>query len=86
MTPILHVLNDARDGEQHLSTRYNIEDMDQEERNNIYIPELQMTWGSAWSALPKSWQAFYAARRTVDSEGIDMLLERITMIKKCMGG
>jgi len=70
---------------KHLSSRYNIEDMDHEERNSIYIPELQMTWGSAWSALRKSWQGFYAARRTGDSESIDTLLERITMIRKYMG-
>jgi len=46
-----------------------------------------MTWGSAWSALRKSWQGFYAARRTIrtwDSDGIDRLLERITMIRKYM--
>ena len=64
--------------------RYNVEGMDHEERNSIYIPELQMTW-SAWSALRKSWQGFYAARRTGDSESIDRLLERITMIRKYMG-
>ena len=51
----------------------------------VSIYELQMTWGSAWSALRKSWQGFYAARRTRDSETIDVLLERITMIRKYMG-
>jgi hypothetical protein len=51
--------------------------MDHEERNSIYIPELQMTWGSAWSALRKSWQGFYAARRTGDSWRIEMLLDML---------
>ncbi len=59
--------------------------MDHEERNSIYIPELQLTWGSAWPALRKSWQGFYAARRTGDNQRIDMLLECITMIRESMG-
>ena len=70
---------------KHLSSRYDIENMDHEERNSIYIPELQMTWGSAWSALCKGWQGFSAARRTGDSERIDMLLDRITAIRESMG-
>ena len=59
--------------------------MDCEERNNLFIKELGLTWGQSWSALKKSWQRFYAARRQGDSETCDMLLERITTIRECMG-
>jgi hypothetical protein len=41
---------------KHLSERYNLEDYDTTDRNSIYIPELQMSWGEAWSALKKSWK------------------------------
>jgi hypothetical protein len=30
---------------KHLSERYNLEDYDTKDRNSIYIPELQMSWG-----------------------------------------
>jgi hypothetical protein len=55
------------------------------ERNSIYIVELGMTWGQSWSALKKSWRNFYIARDKGDVEQIDMLMERITRIKKYMG-
>jgi hypothetical protein len=70
---------------RHVSTRFNIEDVDPEERRNLLIKELGRPWGQAWSALKKSWQRFYAARRQGDSETVDMLLERISTIRKFMG-
>ncbi len=36
---------------RHVSTRFNIDDMDPEERRNLFIKELGLTWGQAWSAL-----------------------------------
>ena len=37
------------------SSRWNTEDMDAYERNNIYIAELGCTLGQAWGAL-KNWK------------------------------
>jgi hypothetical protein len=55
------------------------------EKACIYIVELGMTWGQSWSALKKSWRNFYIARDKGDVEQIDMLMERITRIKKYRG-
>jgi hypothetical protein len=69
---------------KHLSSRFNVENLDCEERNNLFIKELGLTWGQSRSAL-KSWKSFYAARRVGDSETCDMMLERISTIRECMG-
>lgn len=42
--------------ESSLSSRWNTEDMDAYERNNIYIADLGCTMGQAWGALKKSWR------------------------------
>jgi len=64
---------------KHLSVR--LEDYDTESRNNIYIPELACTWGSAWSSLRKSRKLLKQALKEGDEERVELLKARITKIK-----
>lgn len=70
---------------KHLSSRFDLESLDHEERNAICIPELGMTWGAAWSAIRNSWKRFYIAKANGNAEEVEMLLERITYIRNAMG-
>ncbi|MGB8933514.1 MAG: hypothetical protein WCC17_00235 [Candidatus Nitrosopolaris sp.] len=67
------------------STRFNIEGLNRHERNNIYIKELAMTWGQSWSALRKTWYRLKLALRNGDYQEIQMLKDRIVVIRTAMG-
>jgi hypothetical protein len=64
-----------------ISTRWNTEDMDAHERNNIYIKELGMTMGSAWGALRKSWRQLKYNLAIGDFEKVETLKARITHLR-----
>jgi hypothetical protein len=71
--------------ESSCSTKYNTEDMDSEERNNIRIPELGCTMGQAWGSLKKSWQQLKYCLKIGDYERVEILKERISNIRAAMG-
>jgi hypothetical protein len=70
---------------KHFSTRYDIENMDSEERRNLYIPELAMTWGQSYSALKKSWHQLKYCLKFGDFERVEILKTRISHIRESMG-
>jgi hypothetical protein len=41
---------------KHYSDKYDVDSLSAEERNMIYLPEIEMTWSATWSALRKSWK------------------------------
>lgn len=71
--------------ETSTSHRFNVEDMEANERNMIYIPELGMSYGSAWSSLKKSWRQLKYCLKIGDYERVEMLKERISNIRAAMG-
>ena len=68
-----------------LSSRWNTEDMDAYERNNIYITELGCTMGQAWGALKKSWRQLKYNLSIGDYERVEELKARISYIRSAMG-
>jgi hypothetical protein len=70
---------------KHFSTRFDIENMDSEERRNLYIPELAMTFGRSYSALKKSWQQLKYSLKVGDYDRVEMLKTRISHIRDSMG-
>lgn len=71
--------------ESSTSHRFETENMDAIERNNIFIPELDMTMGSAWGSLKKSWAQLKFALREGDYNRVEELKKRISHIRSEMG-
>jgi hypothetical protein len=71
--------------ESSLSSRWNTEDMDAYERNNIYIAELGCTMGQAWGALKKSWRQLKYNLSIGDYHRVEELKARISYIRSAMG-
>ena len=71
--------------ETSTSHRFNVEDMEANERNSMYIAELGMSYGSAWSSLKKSWRQLKYCLKIGDFERVEMLKERISTVRWYMG-
>jgi hypothetical protein len=67
------------------STRFDIEGMQWKDKAQIFIPELQMNWGEAWSALKKSWKSYKKARASNNQMEMNILAVRINNIQEWMG-
>jgi hypothetical protein len=65
------------------STKYDLDNMDWNEIREIYLPEIQMSWGSACEAMRKSWFSYKMSKREGD-RGWDIIL-RINRIQKALG-
>jgi len=68
-----------------ISEKFETEYMDSYERNDIYIPELGMTMGSAWGSLKKTWVQLKLAYRNGDFSRVELLKERIHLLREGMG-
>src|SRR5215467_4266062 len=53
-----------RPNESCISSRYDIQGMHWQELQQLYLPELNMRWGPAVSALKKLWKSYKIAGRT----------------------
>jgi hypothetical protein len=67
------------------STRFDTECMEWKDKAQIFIPELQMTWGEASDALEKSWKSYKRARASNDQMEMNVLAVRINNIQEWMG-
>jgi hypothetical protein len=56
-----------RPNESWISSRYDIQGMHWQELQQLYLPELNMRWGPAVSALKKLWKSYKIAGRTGES-------------------
>ena len=65
------------------STIYDIQGMHWQELQQLYLPELNMRWGPAVSALKKLWKSYKIAGRT--GEPRSDLAWKINQIQKAMG-
>src|SRR5215831_14524360 len=65
------------------STKYDLESMSWNEIREIYLPEIQMSWGSACEAMRKSWFSYKMSKREGD-RGWDIIL-RINKIQRALG-
>ena len=65
------------------STKYDLESMSWNEIREIYLPEIQMTWGVACEAMRKSWFSYKMSKREGD-RGWDIIL-RINRIQRALG-
>lgn len=55
--------------------------MEAAERNAIYVKELGMRYGCAWSALKKSWRQLKYCLKIGDFERVETLKARISHIR-----
>jgi hypothetical protein len=58
-----------------------VEDMEAAERNAIYVKELGMPYGCAWSALKKSWRQLKYCLKIGDFERVETLKARTSHIR-----
>lgn len=65
------------------STKYDLENMDWNQIREIYLPEIQMSWGSACEAMRKSWFSYKMSKKEGD-RGWDIIL-RINKIQRALG-
>jgi Ran GTPase-activating protein (RanGAP) involved in mRNA processing and transport len=72
-----------RPTESWISSRYDIQGMHWQELQQLYLPELNMRWGPAVSALKKLWKSYKIAGRTRESRSD--LAWKINQIQKAMG-
>jgi hypothetical protein len=70
---------------KHFSDKYDVDSMSAEERNMIYLREIDMTWGCAWSALRKSWKLLKQGLKEGDYHKVDAMKVRICRIRSAMG-
>jgi hypothetical protein len=69
--------------ESWISSRYDTQGMHWQELQQLYLPELNMRWGPAVSALKKLWKSYKIAGRTGESRSD--LAWKINQIQKAMG-
>jgi hypothetical protein len=69
--------------ESWISSKYDIQGMHWQELQQLYLPELNMRWGPAVSALKKLWKSYKIAGRT--GEPRSDLAWKINQIQKAMG-
>ena len=76
-------LNPNQPNEFWVSSKYDIQGMSWTEISEIYLPEIDMRFGSACSALKKCWYAYKMVRK----QGLDSgdLVYRINCIQSVMG-
>ena len=72
-----------RPNESWISSRYDIQDMHWQELQQLYLPELNMRWGPAVSALKKLWKSYKIAGRT--GEPRSDLAWKINRVQVAMG-
>jgi hypothetical protein len=72
-----------RPNESWISSRYDIQGMHWQELQQLYLPELNMRWGPAVSALKKLWKSYKIAGRT--GEPRSDIAWKINQIQKAMG-
>jgi len=65
------------------SSKYPIEGLHWRELQQIYVEDLQMTWGSACSALKKAWRVFKLGK--LRGEYVTDLAMRINRLQDGMG-
>ena len=61
-----------RSNESWISSRYNIQGKHWQELQQLYLPELNMRWGPASSALRKSWYTYESRKNECPSSQIIM--------------
>lgn len=66
------------------SSRYDLESKDWDNIRDIFIPQLEMTFGQACSALKRSWYAYKMSRKEVGGYNND-LAWRINRIQHYLG-
>ncbi|MGA9153164.1 MAG: hypothetical protein WBZ36_21510 [Candidatus Nitrosopolaris sp.] len=59
--------------------------MSWEERRLLYIPELWMSYNSAWGSLKKTWRRFKIAKAQWDGDECIRCLERVRELREGMG-
>src|SRR5215472_10140837 len=69
--------------ESWISSRYDIQGMHWQELQHLYLPELNMRWGPAVSALKKLWKSYKIAGRTGELRS-DLAL-KINRVQVIMG-
>ena len=75
--------NPDREFRMPSATKYDLESMSWNEIREIYLPEIQMTWGAACEAMRKSWFSYKMSKREGD-RGWDIIL-RINRIQRALG-
>jgi tRNA(His) 5'-end guanylyltransferase len=67
------------------SRKFDLDGLSWQEIGDIWISELGMNFGQAWSALKKSWKHYRVARRTGWANECEELEHRINHIQHSLG-
>ena len=79
----LHSKENKEPNDSWISSKYDTQNMHWQELQQLYLPELNMRWGPAVSALKKLWKSYKIAGRT--GEPRSDLAWKINQIQKAMG-
>jgi hypothetical protein len=78
-----HSKQNKEPNDSWISSKYDTQNMHWQELQQLYLPELNMRWGPAVSALKKLWKSYKIAGRT--GEPRSDLAWKINQIQKAMG-